>query len=80
MKRIADVVASVDLGISVISSGGFHGFVCSEIVNYFLIFCFMAPRVYVGYPESKCRWAIEKTKNLFSNILYCHLMYISYTP
>jgi hypothetical protein len=36
-------------------------------------------RTYVGYPESKFRWAIEKNKNLFPNHLYCPLMYIPYT-
>jgi hypothetical protein len=34
---------------------------------------------YVGYPESKFGWAIEKNKNLFPNYLYCHVMYIPYT-
>jgi hypothetical protein len=37
--------------------------------------------IYVGCPESKFWWAIEKkkTKHLFPNHLYCHLMYIPYT-
>jgi len=33
---------------------------------------------YVGYPESKFRWAIKKKQEYITNHAYCHLMYILY--
>jgi len=30
---------------------------------------------YVGYPESKFRWAIKKKPEYITNHVYCHLMY-----
>jgi hypothetical protein len=34
---------------------------------------------YVGYPESKFRWAAKKKSQYITNHLYCHFMYIPYT-
>ena len=34
---------------------------------------------YIGYPESKFWWAIKKKTRIYSNHVYCHLMYILYT-
>jgi hypothetical protein len=44
--------------------------------NLFVIIIFW--QKYVGYPEIKFGWSVEKNNNLFPNNLYCHLMYIPY--